>query len=100
IAEALYRVRRAERLEGESEFVMVKDIPAADSNGIEALKRFSYGPIETDPDMVLDIPTSWKTFDDYLASLHSKYRKNAIKLNRDLEAGGCRIEPLKDVGRE
>jgi predicted N-acyltransferase len=92
VAEALYRVRRAEKLSGRTDLVMVKDVPDA-----EALKRFSYGSIETDPDMVLEFPSSWKTFDDYLASLHSKYRKNAVRVTRDLEAAGCTLEPLTDV---
>ena len=100
VSEALYRLRRAERLDGSTELVLVKDIPQDGPPGVEALKRFSYGPVETDPDMVLTIQPSWNTFDDYLVSLHSKYRKNAVRVSKDLEAGGCRIEPLVDVGGE
>jgi hypothetical protein len=102
VAEALYRVRRAEHLAGSADFVMVKDL-RADDVAAGALRRFSYGPVETDPNMVIDLKPSWKSFDDYLASLHSKYRKNALKVGKDLEAAGCRLEsgafPAKDANR-
>lgn len=102
VAEALYRVRRAEQLSGNADFVMIKDL-RADDESAGALKRFSYGAVETDPNMVVEIQPSWRTFDDYLASLHSKYRKNALRVGKDLEAGDCRLEPLtnlaKDAGR-
>ncbi len=88
VAEALYRVRRAENLSGNADFVMIKDLRADDA-AVGALERFSYGPMETDPNMVIDLQPSWKTFDDYLASLHSKYRKNAVRVGKDLAAAGC-----------
>lgn len=88
VAEALYRVRRAENLSGNADFVMIKDL-RADDDAAGALERFSYGPVETDPNMVVEISPSWKTFDDYLASLHSKYRKNALRVGKDLAAAGC-----------
>lgn len=100
VAEALYRIRRAERLSGRTDFVMVKDIADARHQEVDALKRFSYRKLATDPDMVLDIPSGWKTFDDYLASLHSKYRKNFVRVAKDIEAAGCRVESLGDVASE
>ena len=99
VAEALYRVRRAEHLSGKADFVMIKDL-RVDDDAASALERFSYGAVETDPNMVLEIPASWRTFEDYLASLHSKYRKNALKVGKDLEAAGCRLEPLTDLTKD
>ena len=46
VAEALYRIRRAERLLGQTNVVLVKDITGRES-GLEALRRFSYRPMET-----------------------------------------------------
>lgn len=34
-------------------------------------------PLRTDPEMILEINPDWKVFDDYLASLSSKYRVRA-----------------------
>ena len=78
VAEAIYRLRRVDKLFGDTAFVMVKDIPDAYASSATALARFSYRELETEPNMVLDISPQWKTYDDYLASLTSKYRGSGI----------------------
>ncbi|MEW5850600.1 MAG: GNAT family N-acetyltransferase [Myxococcota bacterium] len=95
VAEALYRLRRADRLHGETDFAMVKDIPAAHLEHAGALRTFSYRRVDTDPDMVLRIPPDWRTHEDYLASLNAKYRKGVRQLQRDVEKAGCTVEPLR-----
>lgn len=97
VAEALYRLRRADKLSGDADIVMVKDVPGEHA-GAEALSKFSYHQLETDPDMVLDIPASWKSYEDYLASLNAKYRKAARQIDKDVVAAGCRVEELRDLG--
>ncbi|HEX8456786.1 MAG TPA: GNAT family N-acetyltransferase [Pyrinomonadaceae bacterium] len=92
VAEALYRLRRADRLSGDTDLVMVKDIPDEEAADASALAQFSYRPLETDPDMVLELSPKWQTYADYLASLTSKYRKSARQIEKDVEAAGCRVE--------
>ncbi|MBL8203415.1 MAG: GNAT family N-acetyltransferase [Blastocatellia bacterium] len=94
VAEALYRIRRADRLFGDTDLVMLKDVPPEHTTGIEALKRFSYRELETEPNMVLRISSAWKSYEDYLASLTSSYRKTARKITKDVEAAGGRVERL------
>jgi hypothetical protein len=96
VAEALYRIRRAERLTGETNFVLVKDL-TAQQNGLEALRRFSYRPLETEPNMVLPIDPAWRTYDDYLAALDARYRRNAKDQVKKLLGAGCTIEPITDL---
>ena len=96
VADALYRIRRAERLMGDTNVVMVKDVTDNES-GLEALRRFSYRPFETEPNMVLGIDPRWKSYDDYLAALDAKYRRNAKDQLKKLAAAGCMIEPLTDL---
>ncbi len=96
IGEALYRMRRAERLTGQTNLVMVKDFTPVQS-GMESLHRLSYRPLETEPDMVLTIQSHWKTYEDYLAALDSKYRSNIKSQLKKLAAGGVVIESLRDV---
>jgi hypothetical protein len=96
VAEALYRIRRAERLGGETNFVMVKDLTARQT-GLEALRRFSYRPLDTEPNMVLNIDPLWNSYDDYLAALDAKYRRNAKDQAKKLVAAGCTVEPLDDL---
>ena len=98
VAEALYRLRRADKLSGGPDLVMVKDISDADAEAASALARYSYRPLETDPDMVLEVSPRWGSYEDYLGSLTSKYRRAARQIEKDVEAAGCRVEELKDVG--
>ncbi len=94
VAEALYRMRRADRLSGDTDLVMLKDVPPAHATGIEALQRFSYRELETEPNMVLELSPTWKTYDDYLASLTSSYRTTARKITKEVGAAGGRVECL------
>lgn len=97
VAEALYRLRRADRLSGDTDLVMVKDIPDAEAADAASLARYSYRPLETDPDMVLELPSKWRNYEDYLASLNSKYRKTSRQIDKEIAAAGCRVESLADV---
>ncbi len=94
VAEALYRLRRADKLFGDTSFVMVKDITDEHVEGASALSRFSYRQLETEPNMVLDISSRWHTYEDYLGSLTSKYRKTAKQIEKDVAAAGCSVEEL------
>ena len=100
VAEAMYRVRRAERLSGQSDFALVKDLSVAERDGAEALRRFGYRPVESDPNMVLEIQPEWRSYDDYLGSLNGKYRNAARKIGKDLAAAGCVLSRLADIGLE
>ena len=95
IAEAVYRLRRVDKLFGDTAFVMVKDIPDAYASAATTLSRFSYRELETEPNMVLDISPQWKSYDDYLASLTSKYRKQSKQIDKEVAAAGCVVEEIK-----
>jgi len=96
IAEALYRIRRAERLSGETNLVLVKDV-AENEAGLEAIRRFSYRPLETEPNMVLAINPAWRSYEDYLSALDAKYRRNSRDQLKKLAAAGCTLETLSDL---
>lgn len=78
VAEVIYRLRRAEKLAGQAGFVLLKDLPSEDGQGVELLKRVGYRAVETEPNMVLDLDPAWRSHADYLGSLVSKYR-SAVK---------------------
>lgn len=94
VAEAIYRIRRAERLNGNADLVMVKDLTAAQA-GVEALQRFSYRALPTEPNMVLTLDPAWRSHDDYLAALDAKNRRKVKDLGKKLTAGGCVVERLE-----
>lgn len=97
VAEALYRIRRADKLLGTASFVMVKDITDGYLDGASSLLRFSYRALETEPNMVLEISPEWKTYDDYMASLTSRYRKAAKQIEKEFAAGGLELTHLSNA---
>ncbi len=98
VAEALYRTRRSEKLDGQTNVILVKDILEADKVPSSCLGNLSYSAVETEPNMVLTLPEGIDTHDDYLASLASKYR-NAVRsqIYKPFDAAGFRIERLETV---
>ncbi|MEK8030093.1 GNAT family N-acetyltransferase [Ideonella sp. DXS29W] len=96
VGEAAYRLRRADKLLGESDVVMIKDYAAGASVTKESLRLLGYRSVETEPDMVLQLKPEWNRFDDYLASLTSGYRSSAKKLQKDCAAAGISMR-LIDV---
>jgi hypothetical protein len=95
VSEALYRLRRAERLSGEADFTLVKDITRAEHGGYPHLAVSGFRRVPTEPNMVLTLAPAWRTYEDYLASLDGKYRKSARQIGKDIEAAGCVVEPLR-----
>ncbi len=100
VHEVLERVRRAENLDKKSDLILVKDVPKDQMADAAELEPFQFNPIPTEPDMVLNIPEEWRTYDDYLASLTSKYRKSAKAMAKQLAKAGGRVEPLEDLKKE
>jgi len=100
VAEILYRIRRGEKLGGSIDFVLIKDLKGARFAESEVLGRYSYRPIQSDPDMVLELDTPCSTFEDYLALLTSKYRSKIKKLPKALAKAGFVVERLDDVQSE
>jgi len=61
VAEAIYRIRRGDKLSGDTDFVMIKDITDPHAQAAQILARFSYRPLETEPNMVLQISPKWRS---------------------------------------
>ncbi|GEP46064.1 GNAT family N-acetyltransferase [Brevifollis gellanilyticus] len=98
IGEALYRLRRSAKLEGETDFITVKDITPGEAGHFPALQQLGYRMAETEPNMVLDLRKEWRGFDDYAAALSSKYRKSAKQIREEVSTKGFVTEHLADVG--
>lgn len=97
VAEALYRIRRSERLSGQTDLMMLKDFPEAEKFADPALRPFRYRALETEPDMELAIPEAWKTYEDYLNGLVSKPRSSIRKMLRDVEESGLQVETVTNL---
>jgi predicted N-acyltransferase len=97
VAEALYRIRRAERLSGQTDLMMLKDFPESDPTPDPELRPFRYRALETEPDMALAIPEAWKSYEDYLAGLVAKPRSSIKKIHRDVEERGFKVETVSSL---
>lgn len=94
VAEALYRLRKADRMFGQTDLVLVKDLSEEDSDAAQALHPYSYRPFATEPDMVLTLDPAWNTFDDYLASLQKDYRRAVKKTHKQIDEAGLSVQRL------
>lgn len=95
IAEVLYRVRQADRLRGKTHFVLIKDLHAPFDETAAGLTELSYRRVETEPNMVLALDPAWKSYDDYLAGLASKYRANIKNgILKPIDAAGLSVGHL------
>jgi predicted N-acyltransferase len=98
VAEAIYRIRRAEKLAGSTDIVLLKDFDTAARKDSAVLKKLSYGVVETEPNMVLTVNPAWRRHDDYLQSLSSKFRSDIKnRVFRKFDEAGCTLELLEDV---
>jgi len=99
VLEALYRIRRADGLFGETGLVMVKDLSAQEwEAGDDPLRRFSYRPLETEPNMVVRFRPEWTDFEAYLGAMKSDYRSGIKKQIKDVAAAGIELERLDAQG--
>ncbi len=95
VAEALYRMRRAEKLAGHMDLVIIKDLTAPHCEESAVLGKLSYGKVETQPDMVLAIDPAWRSHADYLSSLTSKYRSDVkARVLKRFDEAGCTLESM------
>lgn len=95
VAEALYRMRRAEKLAGHMDLVVIKDLPAELCDESAVLGKLSYGKVETEPNMVLTLDPSWKSHGDYLGGFVSKYRSDVkTRVIKRFDEAGCTIHAM------
>ena len=91
VCEAIYRLRRADKLNGQSDLALIKDLALPGADVPPALRLLGYRSVETEPDMVLTLRPEWRSWDDYLASMTSGYRSAAKKLLKDCAAAGVTL---------
>lgn len=59
---------------------LTSNISEANNKKCQHFKNFGFHPLPTEPDLFLNIDTSWNKFDDYLDAFSSKYRVRAKKV--------------------
>lgn len=75
LPEAFHRVQRELETEGKVVAEVFKDIPARLDNVKGLLGQRRFFRLNMDPLMKMELPSSWKSIEDYVAALSSKYRQ-------------------------
>ena len=77
---ALKDIRKITHPEDKPSFILLKEFWKNDNNETSKnLKKLDYRDFEVDVNMVLSIKPSWKSFEDYLADLRTKFRTRVKK---------------------
>lgn len=82
LADALYRIRKGEKLNGEITTVMLKDFYDHTTSYSDIFKAFKYRNFKVEPAMLLDIDSKWTDFEKYMQSLASKYRSRVKSIQK------------------
>lgn len=99
LADACYQIRRSEKLRGKINLQLMKDFYESDFATSAHLKVFKYRQFKVDPNMVLKIRPEWRSFDDYLSAMNTKYRKKAlsiVKKGTELKRRSLTADEIKD----
>jgi predicted N-acyltransferase len=99
LADAIYRVRRANKLHGQVAAVLIKDFYDPGLKSSRELEKYDYYGFSVEPAMILDLDKKWKTFDEYLNAMSSKYRRRAKAVIRKGEAIERRALCYEDIIR-
>lgn len=101
VSEVVYRVRRAEKLAGSTDIVLMKDFDREARGDSAVLAKLSYGAVETEPNMMLSLDPAWRSHEDYLQGLTSRFRSDIRnRVFRKFDAAGCQVEVLTDVASQ
>lgn len=101
LAASIYHfVNSDKKLKKQIDAFLIKDFVDASINITNKLKLYNYHPFSVEPNMVLKLDTNWLNFDDYLASLKTKFRvkaKKAFKLSKELVIEDVTLASIENI---
>ncbi len=77
--------------------LLVKDVFTDNLGALPQLQQQGFLQFPVQPDMILDIEPAWKTFDDYLGAMSSKYRVRMRKAIKDMNGVEIRQMTIDEV---
>lgn len=88
------------RMQGKAAYLVIKDVTSRESGAGDLFGAAGFSPLRLEPSMDLQVPENWHTYEDYLASLNTKYRKAARKMQDAFDRADVRIEALANPAAE
>lgn len=82
---------------------LIKDFYEKSDKDVKVLKEKSYHRLIVDPNMIMDIPEDWHTFDDYINAFSSKYRvraKKAFEKGENLVFKELHADDIQNAGND
>ncbi len=79
LSDALSEIRKSEKSEKPS-FILLKEFWPESFNHSDYIKEHDFREFKIDVNMVLHMQPNWYTFDDYIASMRTKFRTRAKKV--------------------
>lgn len=67
-------------------FLLYKDFTEEEAAQSEVLKSHKFTGFNAEPTMIMDIPKSWNSFEDYTEAISSKYKKRARRAFKKAES--------------
>ena len=86
------------KLKKQIDAFLLKDYAEESLSITNELKKFNYHTFSVEPNMKLQLPENWQTFDDYLAAMKTKFRvkaRKAFKQSADLRIEEVTLENIE-----
>lgn len=99
LSNGLFELREKEKKENKVSLVLLKEFYPDSSSQSEKLKQFEFRDFEIDVNMILNIADNWKTYEDYLAQMTSKFRtkaKSVAKKSKELELRSLNLKEIQE----
>ncbi len=99
LSKALYKLRLAEKANRQVSIVLLKEFWPENFEKTKEFKNQQFREFEIDVNMLLDIHPSWKTIDDYLQSMTTKFRtkaKSCFKKSKDITVKEFSVEDIEN----
>lgn len=93
LAQSMKRLAQEEEKNGQVSFALIKEFWPESTQISDILKDSNYKEFMIDVNMVMKINSFWKTMDDYLASMNTKFRTKAKGVYK--KSGSVRVEEFK-----
>lgn len=93
IAKAVKKLYRCKRLST----IFIKDFEDESLYITDHLKAFDYASMHVEPNMIIYLDSTWKSFEDYTSALKSKYRVKANRADAKSEALEAKLLNEEDI---
>jgi len=97
LTEGLIKLQKSEKRNQKAPVLLVKEFWPDSYSAFSSLKQSGFKDFMIDVNMVMKIDTAWKSFDDYLFTMVTKFRtkaKSAFKKSTDIQVKDLQVKDI------